>query len=90
MEWILLGTINLSCTTDTDILESIYLGLEIEDLTGVLILSHDITVIQWITSCQNTVKTTCHITLSAGTSNVMTTLVTKMQIFIKINKLWRR
>ena len=40
MEWILLEMINYSCTTDTDNWELIrYLGLEIEDLTGVLIKS---------------------------------------------------
>ena len=37
----------------------------------------------------NNVITTCYITLSAGTSNVMTTSVTTMQIFIEINKLQR-
>ena len=31
----------------------------------------------------NNVMTTCYITLSAGTSNVMMTLVTTMQIFMK-------
>ena len=37
-----------------------------------------ITVIQWITSCHNNVMTTRYITLSTGTSNVMTTSVTPM------------
>ena len=39
-------------------------------------------------SCnKNSVMTTCYITLSAGTGNVMTTSITIMQIFIEINTL---
>ena len=47
----------------------------------------NVTVIHWIPFVISNVMTTRYITLSAGTSNVMTTSVTTMQICIEINKL---
>ena len=39
--------------------------------------------IQWLTSCHNNVMTTRVLTLSAGTSNVMSTSVTTMHFSLK-------
>ena len=45
-------------------------------------LSYDVTVIRWITvKVVNKSMTTLYITLSAGTSNVMTTSMTTMPFF---------
>ena len=50
--------------------------------------SSDVTVIQWITSYViNNVMTTRYIAFSVGTSNVMMTSVTSIQIFMEVNKL---
>ena len=51
------------------------------------ILSCDVTVIFHVI---NNVITTRNITLSAGTNNVMTTSVTKLQFFIEINNFRKR
>ena len=52
-------------------------------------LSYAVTFIQWISLVINNI-TTWNITLSAGTSNVITMSVTTLQIFIETNKVWRR
>ena len=71
--WCLSQCTLYSCNTGT------FKELKIVNNSG---LSYDVTVIQWIKSCQNYGLTTCYITLLARTSNIITT----MQIFIEINK----